>query len=178
MAESIAETVQGLGGWLDVEDLADHLRRPVDLVDPISYHYQPHASGAGVDLLEHPPNGQGLTALIALGLVDAMQELGLVPDLSTVPHNSAVWLHAIIEALRMAFADVRYFVCDPHHRTVPVEKLLSKDYLARRVREQFDPAKATVDVATGSPDESCDTVYFSVTDEQGNACSFINSVCR
>lgn len=177
IAESIAATVQSLGGWLTTEDLASHLTHGPDLVEPIAYHYRPHSEGPGVDLVEHPPNGQGLTALIALGLIDAMQETGLVPDLSTVEHNSPVWLHAVIEALRLAFADVRYYVRDPHHGSVPIDKLLSKPYLTKRVSDHFNPSKASVDVKTGSPDQTCDTVYFSVADKHGNACSFINSTC-
>ena len=176
IAASIASTVQALGGWLTEEDLSDHLSRGgSEEVDPIAYHYAPQGE-AGVELVEHPPNGQGLTALIALGLVDAMQEEGLVPDLSTLVPNSVEWLHVVIEALRLAFADARQYIADPAHTRVPVPELLSKPYLRRRVREHFDPQKASADVQHGSPEQSCDTVYFTVSDKWGNAASFINSV--
>jgi gamma-glutamyltranspeptidase/glutathione hydrolase len=83
-------------------------------------------------------------------------------------------LHLEIEALRLAFADSRWYVADPAMEPVPVEVLLSKAYSAQR-RQLIDPNRATIDQARGTPIASSDTVYFSVVDGSGNACSFINS---
>jgi gamma-glutamyltranspeptidase / glutathione hydrolase len=109
--------VQSQGGVLTLEDLAAHKST---LVEPISYTYR-----SSVTLHETPPNGQGLTALIALGILDELQELGTV-DLNKVEYGSADWFHILIEATRLAFADTRAYVADPEKAKVPVKELLNK----------------------------------------------------
>jgi gamma-glutamyltranspeptidase/glutathione hydrolase len=84
-------------------------------------------------------------------------------------------LHLEIEAMRLAFADTRWYVADPAFNPLPVQELLSKDYAASR-RALIDPERATLGQRPGSPFTSSDTVYLSVVDGQGNACSFINSL--
>jgi gamma-glutamyltranspeptidase/glutathione hydrolase len=116
---------------------------------------------------EIPPNGQGLTALLALNILEDF-------DLAKMPALSANRLHLEIEALRLAFADTRWFVADPATNPAPLAELLSKGYASER-RKLIDPARATLDQVHGSPTSGSDTVYLSVVDEQGNACSFINS---
>ncbi|KAK9762244.1 hypothetical protein K7432_012211, partial [Basidiobolus ranarum] len=74
----------------------------------------------------------------------------------------------------IAFIDTRWFVTDPDVVSVPSEQLLSKKYLEERSK-LFDPSKAAVDLKHGSPEHCSDTVYLSVVDEEGNACSFIIS---
>ena len=105
------------GGLLELSDLSSHVS---ELVDPISYTY--HDS---FTLHECPPNGQGLTPLIALGILEQMQELGLV-DLDKVEYMGVEYSHAIIEALRLAFADTRAYVSDMQHGYVPVKEVLNK----------------------------------------------------
>ncbi|TPX66150.1 hypothetical protein SpCBS45565_g04647 [Spizellomyces sp. 'palustris'] len=166
IAESLVEAVQAAGGVLTLEDLKQHTSTPTD---PISIDYQ------GVTVHEHPPNGQGIVALLALGIIDALERKGRIKNLSHLRHNSAEYLHIVIEALRMGFADGQFYVADPDVTSVPVEGLLRKEYLEERALI-FDPTKAAVDVKHGSPKHSSDTVYFSVVDEEGNACSFINSL--
>ena len=182
VAEAIVELIKSKGGLMELDDLAAHAEKGTEEVTPISYTYNHPAQAGdlkgkeGVTLYECPPNGQGLTALIALGILDQLQDQGLVGDLAKIEHNSAEYLHALIEALRLAFADTRYFVADPAHSKDMVAALLSKEYLAERAK-LFNPNKASVDLAQGSPANTCDTVYFTVTDGEGNACSFINSNC-
>ena len=102
---------------MELSDLAAH---ESELVTPISYTY--HDS---FTLHECPPNGQGLTPLLALGIIEQMQELGLV-DLEKVEYMGKEYCHAVIEALRLAFADTRAFIADMQHGDVPVEQLLNK----------------------------------------------------
>jgi len=76
--------------------------------------------------------------------------------------------------LRLAFADSLYYVTDPDVQHIPLEELLGKEYLSSRAR-LFDSAGANPQVVHGNPVNSSDTVYFSVTDQWGNACSYIQS---
>lgn len=162
--------IQSKGGVMELSDLASHTSTPVT---PISYNY--HASNSsGIKLHEIPPNGQGLTALMALGILEHLEDSGVVPDLSTVPHNGTQWLHTLIECLRIAFADTRAFVADPEKTKVPTEELLAPSYLQSRAK-LFHPKKANAEIKKGAPWKSSDTVYFSVADKEGNACSFIFS---
>ena len=80
----------------------------------------------------------------------------------------------MIEAMRLAFADVRWYVADPAFSPAPLDWLLSKDYALER-RRLIDPGKASLDQQHGTPTASSDTVYLSAVDGEGNACSFINS---
>ena len=140
------------------EDLAGH-QSTWD--DPISTTYR------GVRVWECPPNGQGITALLALNLLEGFELAGQDP-------LGADRLHLVTEGLRVAFADARWFVADPRVSPVPAGALLSKAYAATR-RALIDPRRAAADPRHGAPVASSDTVYFCVVDGRGNACSFINS---
>jgi gamma-glutamyltranspeptidase/glutathione hydrolase len=158
IAEAIARTIQAVGGCMTVEDLATHT---CTWEEPISTLYR------GLRIWECPPNGQGLTALLALNILEGF-------DLADLEPLSARRLHLEIEALRLAFADTRWFVADPAFGRVPVDELLDKKYAAQRqALIRFD--RATLDQQRGVPVSSSDTVYLSVVDDLGNACSFINS---
>jgi len=91
VAESIIELISNKGGVMTKEDLASHKST---FVDPISIDYK------GVTLFECPPNGQGITALIALGIIQALEEAGRIRSPLEMDHNSADYLHVLIEALR------------------------------------------------------------------------------
>ena len=161
IAKSIVECVQTHGGLLAVSDLERHTSQTD--IEPIYADYN------GVRLHEVPPNGQGLTALIALNILSQFE------DISSLEHNSAPYLHLVIEALRLAFADAAYYVCDLEKVPgIPIEELLSKTY-ARSRSEIIDRGRAMADPVKGCPVTSSDTVYFTAVDAQGNACSFINS---
>jgi gamma-glutamyltranspeptidase/glutathione hydrolase len=157
IAEAIAAVIQRAGGCMSVEDLSGHAST---WEVPISTTYH------GLRLWECPPNGQGITALIALNILEGFT----LPTDPISPHR----LHLEIEALRLAFADTRWYVADPSMVPVPVEELLSKEYAALR-RKQIDPKLATLDRRRGTPTACSDTAYLSVVDSSGNACSFINS---
>ncbi|KAF5313283.1 hypothetical protein D9619_002992 [Psilocybe cf. subviscida] len=166
VAQAIVDLIQSKGGLMELEDLAKHTST---FVEPIKYTY-----ANDVTIYECPPNGQGITALIALGILESIQEQGLSRPLSEMDHNSAEYLHTLIEALRLAFADSQYYVTDPDVEHVPVAELLSKEYLSKRAK-LFDSKKTNPEVVHGNPVNSSDTVYFSVTDQWGNACSYIQS---
>jgi len=158
IAEAIAAVVQAAGGCLTVDDLAAHT---ATWDDAISTTYRDHR------VWECPPNGQGLTALIAMNILEGF-------DISELEPLSAQRLHIQIEALRLAFADTRWYVSDPAFSPIPLDQLLSKAYAAER-RKLIDLSHATLNTVHGSPAASSDTVYLTVVDGNGNACSFINS---
>ncbi|GAA94832.1 uncharacterized protein L969DRAFT_90789 [Mixia osmundae IAM 14324] len=165
IAQGIVDVISANGGVMTLDDLARH---ESTFIEPIGYTY-----GEKYRLHECPPNGQGLTALIALGILDAMHEAGKI-DLSSVEHNSTEYLHAILEAMRYAFADTRAYLGDPEHSRIPVQELLDPAYLRSRAA-MFDPRRAKADVKKGSPPNASHTVYLSVSDSFGGACSFIQS---
>ena len=158
IAEAIVGVIKEAGGCLSLEDLTSHTST---WEEPISVTYR------GLRVYECPPNGQGLTALIALNILEGF-DVGALASLSTER------LHLMIEALRLAFADARWYVADPKFSNIPMEELLSKEYANER-RELIDLKRATVDPQRGRPVSSSGTVYLSVVDKFGNACSFINS---
>lgn len=158
IAEAIVKVIQDAGGVMSLRDLASHSSR---WEEPISTSYH------GFNVWECPPNGQGLAALLALNILEEY-------DLSEMGVLSAERLHLQIEAMRLAFADTSYFVADPETHPAPLEELLSKSYADER-RKLINPNKAVLNQIEGSPTSSSDTVYLTVVDSEGNACSFINS---
>lgn len=159
IADAIVSTLQSLGGKMTHEDLKNHTST---WGEPISTNYR------GVIVCEHPPNGQGLAALIAMNIASGY-------DLASLPWDSPERLHLMVEAMRLAFADARQYIADPEKVRVPVSELLSMDYAAQR-RALISTNKAMQPPAYGKPLPGSDTVYFSVVDGEGNACSFINSL--
>lgn len=157
IAERIAAAVQASGGVLTTEDLAAH-HSTWD--EPISTAYR------GLRLWECPPNGQGIVALLSLNLLSQFD----LPEDALGPKR----LHLLIEALRLAFADAHRYVADPAKVDVPIRSLLDAEYAAKRARG-IDPKKANLRASPGKLKAGSDTVYFSVADGAGNACSFINS---
>lgn len=158
IAEAIATVVQQAGGCLSQADLAAHHST---WETPISVTYR------GLRVWECPPNGQGLATLLALNILEGF-------DLTQWPPLSTPRLHLEIEAMRLAFADTRWYVADPAFSPAPLSALLSKEYAAER-RRLLHPQRATLDQQRGTPTTASDTVYLSVVDAAGNACSFINS---
>jgi len=167
IARRIAAYVQAKGGLLTTEDLAAHTST---WDTPIEVAYRGHR------LLECPPNGQGIVALQALGILEGF-------DLGAMKWGFAEPLHLQIEAIKLAFADALRYVADPCHAPVPADGLLDPAYLARR-RARIDPSQAAPGYEPGVPSSAgqglpgahADTVYLTVVDEHRNAVSFINSL--
>eukprot|EP01113_Clastostelium_recurvatum_P036142 TRINITY_DN5116_c0_g1_i2.p1 TRINITY_DN5116_c0_g1~~TRINITY_DN5116_c0_g1_i2.p1 ORF type:complete len:568 (+),score=113.53 TRINITY_DN5116_c0_g1_i2:36-1706(+) len=160
IAQAIVAAVQAEGGVMSLEDLGSHAST---LDTPI------HVSYKGYDVYEMPPSGQGLTALIALNILNTI-------DISEFPYGSPQHLHYLVEALRLAFADTRALLCDPSHgKGMPgLDHLMAAHYGETR-RALIRTDEANKEIKCGYPFASSDTVYLSVVDGEGNACSFINS---
>lgn len=177
IAQAIAADMARRGGLLTAADLAAHRS---DWVDPISTTYRGH------DVFELPPNTQGFTALEMLNILEGF-------DVRSLDHNSAAYLHLLVEAKKIAFADRDAYLADA--RAVPdalLRRLISKEYAAER-RKEIDPAKA----GTYAPGSSTslqarfgdgakapyyqrethgDTVYLTAADRHGNVVSLIQSL--
>jgi len=155
----IVETVQAQGGFLTLEDLRDHRH---EWVEPLSVDFQ------GYQVWELPPAGQGIAALEMLKILDSF-------DLKAMGHNSAQYLHHIIEAKKLAFADLARYVSDRDHMEGDPTALLEDDYIAQR-RALIDPTQAALRADPGRPFNHGETIYLTVADQEGNMVSFINSV--
>jgi gamma-glutamyltranspeptidase/glutathione hydrolase len=157
VAGEMAAVVRAKGGLLSEEDLA---AVSADWVTPISTEYR------GCDVLEIPPNGQGITALIMLNL---MRELGA----DRVAPDSAERYHLEIEAGRIAYSVLHREVSDPATMRVAVESVLS-DTFTRAIARQFDGKTRNSKIVLPDIPRS-DTVYLTVVDRDRRAISFINS---
>ena len=155
----IAAFVQEQGGWLSAEDMAKHTS---DWEEPISTSYR------GVTCWECPPSGHGLAALEALNIAEGF-------DIPAMGAQSPDAYHHLVESMRLAFADAFQYIADPSQAQVPTNQLISKEF-ARTRRSLIDPNRAMASVPYGQVQGGGDTVYISVVDGQGNACSFIYSV--
>jgi gamma-glutamyltranspeptidase/glutathione hydrolase len=158
IAAEIAATIRARGGLLGEEDLA---AVSADWVAPIS------ASFAGHDVLEIPPNGQGITALIMFRLLEAVGAHEADPD-------GAERYHLEIEAGRIAYSVRDHMVADPAAMTVAPSGLLSDGFIAA-LAGRIDRARRNPDVSM-PPLPRSDTVYLTVVDRERRAVSFINSL--
>jgi gamma-glutamyltranspeptidase / glutathione hydrolase len=156
IAHAIAAHVQEIGGFLTAEDLAAHRS---EWVDPVSVNYR------GFDVWELPPNGQGISALQMLNILEGY-------DLGRYGFGSKEHLHFFTEAKKLAYADLNEYLGDPAFHDMPVIRLLSKDYAAAR-RKLIDEAKAQ----SFGPGLTGDnhTIYLTVADGAGNMVSLIQS---
>lgn len=156
LAECIAAYSRECGGGMTAQDLRDY--RP-EWVKPITKRYR------GYDLHEIPPNGQGIAALIALGILDRF-------DLGALPVDSADSQHLQIEAMKLAFADLYKYVADPRSMEVTPEQMLDDAYLDARAK-LIDMGRAQMPTF-GMP-RAGGTVYLTAADENGMMVSFIQS---
>lgn len=141
---------------------ADFERHRSTWVEPVSVNYR------GYDVYELPPNGQGITALQMLNILEGF-------DLRSLGHNSAEYLHLQLEAKKLAFADRARFFADPDFGELPVKGLLSKKYATER-RKLIDPTRAQARLEVGNPRlYEGDTIYMTVADGDGSMVSLIQS---
>ena len=160
IAEAIVSSLGEQGGLMTFDDLKNH-RSTWD--EPIQANYR------GVDVYECPPNGQGLTALIALNIAENF-------DLKSLPWDSPGRIHLMVEAMRLAWADAHEYIADMSRADVPVDALLSKAYAASRAALIHPYYAADPPPSPGELPGGSDTIYLSVVDGAGNACSFIKSL--
>jgi len=159
VAKKILATFTLHGGTMKAPDLAEY---HAEWVDPISSTYH------GWTVHELPPNGQGIAALEMLNLMERF-------PLGEMGQNSVKALHLMIEAKKIAYADMLRYDADPRFAKIPVEGLNSKAFAAERAK-LIDPAKANCSVPAGTPPGTDNgTTYLSVVDKDGNMVSLIQS---
>lgn len=156
IAEAAARHARENGGSITVEDFAAY--KP-EWVTPIGKTYGGHT------LHEIPPNGQGIAALIALGILAHF-------DLASLKVDSAESQHLQIEAMKLAFADVYRYVAEPASMAVTAEQMLDDAYLASRAK--LIDMKRAQDFGAGNPVKG-GTIYLTAADERGMMVSFIQS---
>ncbi len=161
IAHTIADYIKSQGGFLSAADLAAHKG---EWVEPVSTNYR------GYDVWELPPNGQGIAALQMLNILEGY-------DLKGYGFGSPEHIHLFVEAKKLAFADRAKFYADADFVTVPVARLISKEYAAAR-RKLIAMDKAANAVAPGDFKLDGDTIYLTTADQWGNMVSLIQSNYR
>jgi len=158
ITQKILDAIKHHNGTMTAEDLAAYSS---EWVEPISTRYRDWT------VYEMPPNGQGIAALEMLNIMETfpMGEFGF---------GSAKALHAMIEAKKLAYADMAKYVADPRGQKIPVAALLSKEWAKQRA-QLIDAGQAKCDVGAGELPGGSDTTYLSVVDRDGNMVSLIQS---
>ncbi|MBH15831.1 MAG: gamma-glutamyltransferase [Gemmatimonadetes bacterium] len=159
LGDRIVRSLEAQGGYLTLADLKEH---QFEWVDPICVNFK------GYDIWEIPPAGQGIAALQMLKLLEPFK-------LKEMGHNTTTYLHHIIEAKKLAFADLSTYVGDRNSMKVSAEQLLDDTYIANRLK-LIDPQKAMRHVQPNPEMTRTETVYLATADKDGNMVSFINSI--
>jgi gamma-glutamyltranspeptidase/glutathione hydrolase len=159
LGQKIVARVQQLGGFITLEDLK---KNQPTWVTPISTMFK------GYRVWELPPNNQGIATLEMLRILDPY-------DLKSMGQNSTAYLHHLIEAKKLAYADLAKYVGDPDHLTLAPSAMLSDEFIKER-RSHIDEHKAQVHVDPGPGQTASETIYLTVADKDGNMVSFINSL--
>ncbi|HEY7229582.1 MAG TPA: gamma-glutamyltransferase [Pseudolabrys sp.] len=157
IADDIAKTLAAHGSFLTAEDFASHHG---DVVRPISTNYR------GLDVLEIPPNGQGLTALVMLNILENF-------DIARLDPLGPERFHLVLEAARLGYAVRDTHIADEAHMRTLVADLLDKSF-ARKLAARIDMTKRSK--LPSAPAPGNDTVYLTVVDRDRTAVSFINSL--
>jgi gamma-glutamyltranspeptidase/glutathione hydrolase len=158
ISAAILKTSQKLGGTMTAQDLASFTS---EWVTPISTDYR------GWRVYELPPNGDGMAALEMLNIMETS------PAAVEGAYSAPEW-HERIEAMKLAYSDLRRYDADPRTYDVPLGRLLSKEY-ARTRAALINPRKANCTVEPGEP-VTGDTTYLTVVDKDGNIVSWIQSI--
>jgi gamma-glutamyltranspeptidase/glutathione hydrolase len=159
IAQKIAAFMEKEGGLVTITDLAKHKSEWTTPIEATFHNYH---------VLAFPPNTQGLTLLEQLNLAE-------LADMKTMGHNSVDYIHTLVEGSKLAYADRDKYVADPAFATVPVERLISKEY-AKELRKRLTSTTASSGAYDPSRDGNGDTVYLCVVDKDGNAVSWIQSL--
>jgi gamma-glutamyltranspeptidase/glutathione hydrolase len=160
IATTIAQFIQSQGGFLSVEDLAQHHS---EWVAPMSVNYR------GYDVWELPPNGQGIAALQILQIMEGY-------DLAAMGFGSAAYIHHFVEAKKLAFEDRAKYYADPDFNGLDYQELLSDEYASKR-RALINREKAAKRYDAGKLEQG-NTIYLTVADAEGNMVSLIQSNYR
>ena len=158
LGQRIVARIAALDGFVTLDDLK---KNAPTWVTPISVPFR------GYRVWELPPNNQGIAALEMLRILEPY-------DLKSMGQNSATYLHYLIEAKKLAYADLDRFVGDPDHLDMPAEQLLTDEFIAER-RSHLNATRAQEHVDPGPARTKSETVYLTVADAEGNMVSFINS---
>lgn len=161
--QAIVEATHRLGGCLAQVDLDRHSST---FPEPIFATYRDWK------VWQVPPNGQGIAGLIALMGLQHLEEKRCIAPIGPAAIGSEEVYHAMIEMMRLGFADTTAHAADPDYMTVSNQWLLDLDRIGQRAEKLFQPGLATIH---GVPDASSCTVSFQVVDSEGNAISFVNS---
>jgi gamma-glutamyltranspeptidase/glutathione hydrolase len=158
LGRRIVARLSALGGFITLDDLK---RNAPTWVTPISVPFR------GYRVWELPPNNQGVAALEMLRILEPY-------DLKSMGQNSATYLHYLIEAKKLAYADLDRFVGDPDHLDMPADQLLTDEFIKER-RSHLNTTRAQEHVDPGPVRTKSETVYLTTADADGNMVSFINS---
>lgn len=159
IARGIVKYSQKVGGYFQLEDFSEYRSQ---WVDPLSVEYR------GYRVWELPPNGQGIAVLQMLNMLREF-------DLKTMGHNSAEYLHTLVEIKKLVYEDRARFYADPRYTDIPLDRLLSAEYARERLG-LFNSRRANRRI--GHEDEILeegDTAYLTVADQYGNMISLIQS---
>ncbi|HMC53534.1 MAG TPA: gamma-glutamyltransferase [Gemmatimonadaceae bacterium] len=159
LGQRVVDRVRELGGFLTIADLRDNAPT---WVTPISVMFK------GYRVWELPPNNQGIAALEMLRILEPY-------DLKSLGHNSPAYLHLLIEAKKLAYADLAQYVGDADALTLKPAAILADPFINER-RAHIDPAHAMMQAEPGPARVSSETIYLTVADKDGNMVSFINSL--
>ena len=159
IGQRIVDHLTKLDGFITMDDLR---RNKPNWVTPISVPFGEYR------VWELPPNNQGIAALEMLRILEPY-------DLKAMGYNSPAYLHHLIEAKKLAYADLDRFVGDPDHLDMPADAMLTDEFIAER-RSHVDPNRAQERVDPGPLRTQSETVYLTVADSEGNMVSFINSI--
>jgi gamma-glutamyltranspeptidase/glutathione hydrolase len=159
VAKTIADYVQGFGGFLTVDDIASHKS---DWVEPLHTQYR------GYDVFQLPPNGQGLIVLQMLNILEGI-------DLKRGGASSSEYWHYFIEAKKLAYEDRSRYYSDPDFSTLPIKRLLSKKYAESRRRLINENAASTGFDAGYNLNGDSNTTYVTTADSSGMIVSLIQS---
>jgi gamma-glutamyltranspeptidase / glutathione hydrolase len=159
LGQRIVARLKALDGFITLDDLK---KNTPTWVTPISVPFR------GYRVWEMPPNNQGIAALEMLRILETY-------DLEAMGHNSPAYLHHLIEAKKLAYADLDRFVGDADHLDMPAEQMLTDEFIAER-RRHMNPTRAQERVDPGPLRTKSETIYLTVADAEGNMVSFINSI--